>query len=77
MSVDKAAGVFNLVGIASENSTGYFFTATRLNGQEYVSKNYPITVSKKSGKKSHGGCDTGFAGLALFLAAPLFLRKKG
>jgi Synergist-CTERM protein sorting domain-containing protein len=30
------------------------------------------------GKKSSGGggCDAGFAGLALLLAAPLFLRKK-
>ncbi|MDR2180963.1 MAG: SYNERG-CTERM sorting domain-containing protein, partial [Synergistaceae bacterium] len=31
------------------------------------------TPTKKS---SGGGCDTGFAGLALLLAAPLFLRKK-
>jgi Synergist-CTERM protein sorting domain-containing protein len=27
-------------------------------------------------KSSGGGCDAGFAGLALLLAAPLFLRKK-
>jgi Synergist-CTERM protein sorting domain-containing protein len=33
----------------------------------------PTPPAKKSGG---GGCDAGFAGLALLLAAPLFLRKK-
>jgi Synergist-CTERM protein sorting domain-containing protein len=37
----------------------------------------PVTTAKadESGGSS-GGCDAGFAGLALLLAAPLFLRKK-
>ncbi|MDR1874949.1 MAG: SYNERG-CTERM sorting domain-containing protein [Synergistaceae bacterium] len=47
----------------------------QVSGSGYTTKFSPaVTVG---GSKSGGGCSTGFAGLALLLAAPLFLRKKG
>jgi Synergist-CTERM protein sorting domain-containing protein len=35
-----------------------------------------VSVTVTSGGSGGGGCDAGFAGLALLLAAPLFMRKK-
>jgi Synergist-CTERM protein sorting domain-containing protein len=48
---------------------------TQTDGSEVLTK--PEDPAPEPAKKSSGGgCDAGFAGLALLLAAPLFLRKK-
>jgi Synergist-CTERM protein sorting domain-containing protein len=79
--VDKAAGTFNLVGTAPESSATYYFTAKKLDGTEFKSSTYSLAITATpqptpAKKSSGGGCDAGFAGLALLLGAPLFLRKR-
>jgi Synergist-CTERM protein sorting domain-containing protein len=57
--------------------TPYTISAkTIADGTEHtISGSVAVTdPGKKSG--GGGGCDAGFAGLALLLAAPLFLRKR-
>jgi Synergist-CTERM protein sorting domain-containing protein len=57
----------------------------RVTATGYATKNIDVTIktsegtpTPEPGKKSSssGGCDAGFSGLILLLAAPLFLRKK-
>ncbi|MDR1978433.1 MAG: SYNERG-CTERM sorting domain-containing protein, partial [Synergistaceae bacterium] len=65
------------------SSVTYYFTAKTLDGEEFKSASYSVATTSTPvdpvdpGKKSSSsGCDAGFAGLALLLTAPLFLRKK-
>jgi Synergist-CTERM protein sorting domain-containing protein len=63
----------------------YYFTAKQTaDGKTYKSAVADSVIVKGTGVTpvvpgdggSSGGCSAGFAGLALLLAAPLFLRRK-
>lgn len=62
-------------GLATGSRVTLTATATYSNTTGTATASAAIT-ERKSGGSSSSGCDAGFAGLALLLAAPLFLRKK-
>jgi Synergist-CTERM protein sorting domain-containing protein len=82
-ALSKADGKFHIVGTMPASSVTYHLTAKAIGDATTTYKSASHTVSVESsteepGKKSSsGGCDAGFAGLGLLLAASLFLRKKG
>jgi Synergist-CTERM protein sorting domain-containing protein len=81
-----ADGTITVTGTApaTAGSVSYYFTGTKTDDTAGTTKSATLpVVAKGSGGgegggsgSSSSGCDAGFAGLALLLAAPLFLRKK-
>jgi len=85
-----ATGKITVTGKAPTTGAevSYYFTATAKAGGAFRSPAETLEVTGNPdgsgggdeasgfGSGSSGGCDAGFAGLALLLAAPLFLRKK-
>jgi Synergist-CTERM protein sorting domain-containing protein len=73
-------GTATVTGTMPSSAVSFYFTASTPGGETFKSETYtvaPATTPEPSGKKSSGGgCDAGFAGLALLLGVPLFLRKK-
>jgi Synergist-CTERM protein sorting domain-containing protein len=73
-----------VTGVMPNSSVTFHFTATETeSGAVYKSPDTSIALATEpepeptpAKKSSSGGCDAGFAGLALLLAAPLFIRKK-
>lgn len=65
---------FTINGLSS--SSNYTVTAIDANDSSVVAAPVSVTTKSSGGSGGGGGCDAGFAGLALLLAAPLFLRKK-
>jgi Synergist-CTERM protein sorting domain-containing protein len=90
--VDNPDGYnFVIKGVVPEGPVSFYLTGTRTTdgvetksnpftinagGTEPEPEPEPEPVPTPAKKSSSGGCDAGFAGLALLFATPLFLRKK-
>jgi Synergist-CTERM protein sorting domain-containing protein len=79
--IDSAAGLFEVTSKAPLTATtSYSIEAKNKASGEVETATGSITVTNPDTPTTGGGgggCDAGFAGLALLLAAPLFLRKRG
>lgn len=64
----------------STASVSIVATYTKADGTKFTSQpvvgSLTVSTGSSSDSSGGGGCDAGFAGLALLLAAPLFLRKR-
>lgn len=63
-------------GTMTVTATAVLSSDTTVSGTATTSVTVTGSGGGSTGSSSGGGCDAGFAGLALLLAAPLFLRRK-
>lgn len=81
-TTDAATNSVTITGTMPTGDVSFYFKALdTTTGTTYRSNTVTITNSDTptptpDDDGGSGGCDAGFAGLALLLAAPLFLRKK-